>query len=198
MGAELRLALGRAENALDLSLRLNDAEAFWFIASAVVSARIPQYSELRKRLSRRDRRSNQGGCPSPRLGLGATKSRRSFLGVGTARNNAIETGQELKELAERTGQGNAILLSMEWQANLATINGRLEEAAAIAGLVPARGEELGIPAYAALVESQLSSIYILLGDLKKIERRKPGAGLTAPTPPTLASAGRGRCCYRSG
>ena len=178
VGESLRQALAQGENALDLSLRLNDAEAFWFIASAFVASPIPQYGELRKRLAAQMAKRSRAGAPILALGWALLTLAEALLEWGQ-RNRAIETGRELKELAERTGQGNAILLSMEWQASLATIDGRLDQADAIARQVPARGEELGIPAYAALVESQLSSIYILLGDQREIERRKPLGSLSA-------------------
>ena len=172
----LRQALRQAENALDLSLRLNDAEAFWFVASAMLVRRDPGYAELKRRLVAEMGRRSRAGAPIVALGWALLNLAGSFLEWGQ-RNRALETGQELKELAERTGQGNAILLSMEWQAYLAAIDGRLDEAVAIARQVPSRGAELGIPAYAALVESQLGSINLLLGDTEEIGRRLPRSGI---------------------
>jgi len=158
-----------ADKAIDLSLRLNDAEAFWFVAPAFLGI-ISHTTLTCENAWRRGHQAQQGGCPDPRPGLALLVLTQVFLEWGQY-DRAIEMGRELKELAERTGQGNAILLSMEWQAALATIDGRLDEAVAIAKQVPSRGEELGIPAYAALVESQLSSISLLLGDREAIRRQ---------------------------
>ena len=168
--------------AFDLSLRLNDAEAFWFVASSLMLFyNAPQNFQMKQHLVAEMEGRSRVGAPVLALAWSLLLLVAAFLERGQ-RSRAEEMGQELRQLAERTGQANAILLAMEWQAVLAAMDGRLEEAAAIARQVPTRGDELGIPYYATLVEPQLSRIHMLLGDGEEIRRlsdRNLGAPLKA-------------------
>jgi tetratricopeptide (TPR) repeat protein len=79
---------------------------------------------------------------------------------------------ELKELAERTHQPNAVIHDMACESTLATLGGRFEEAAAFSRRILERGEEFGMPAFAAFSEGLTAwADRILSADDQEVSRR---------------------------
>jgi len=77
------------------------------------------------------------------------------------RRRADEFFNQVQELAERTGQAILVLYSMEVESIRALLDGKLEQAAAIAETMRSRAEQLG-PAQYANIFSLFSSIMALL------------------------------------
>jgi tetratricopeptide (TPR) repeat protein len=73
-----------------------------------------------------------------------------LLNAGQLRR-AQKSIDELRETAERSGQVSTLLLAMQGNAGLATLDGRLEEAVEIAQNLRSRGEQLGPAEFANLV-----------------------------------------------
>ena len=68
------------------------------------------------------------------------------------RQRAEECFAELKAIAERSRQGNLLLASMNRDAVVATLDGRLDDAIAIGRQIEALGEELGLSTWAVMME----------------------------------------------
>jgi tetratricopeptide (TPR) repeat protein len=85
------------------------------------------------------------------------------------RSRACEFFDRLKETGERTGQSNLILSSMGCESVLACLEGRLEDAVAIAQNIKARGEQLDLAPFAISLAIVVSYMPLLqLGRLGQI------------------------------
>ncbi len=175
--------------ALGLARRLDDPEAFWFIAYTImINYGAQQYEEKLKLAEELTGRSRIGVAVKT-LATALSFACGPLLESGQ-RQRVDELCKEVKELAERTGQANAILLSMWGESNQATMDGQLEKAAEIVRQIRVRGDELGIPEYAATTADQAGSQHhLLLGNIKETLRRLVN-NPTALNPLFLAHVGR--------
>jgi len=144
--------------ALELARRLDDPEAFWFMGYYRLMQRPPQATEMRWHLA-----EELAGWP--RTGVSTKTLSMALLVIGTTflesgqRERAEELLIELKELAQRTGQLNAVMVSLWADSKIATMDGRLEDVEAIIEQMKARGEELNAPVYTASLVAQASMQY---------------------------------------
>ena len=87
--------------------------------------------------------------PVKTLGIALAWIGRTMLNSGR-RERAEEFYNEAKQLAERSGQGNLVLISMMIDGIFAMLDGRFEEVESINRQITERGEELGLAEYARL------------------------------------------------
>ncbi len=136
---------------------LGDNEAFWYMSyTQLVMMRNAQFIEERYRLAEELAGWPRTGVSVKVLGTSYYFLFEPLLQSGQ-RERAMKFYNELKQMAERTGQAHVILLSMALDCVLATIEGRLEEASEGRQAIIARGEELGIPGYGRACALQSSS-----------------------------------------
>ena len=147
--------------ALELARRLDDHETFWLAASSwlfLVTA--PQHGEEALRLAKELAARSRAGLRTQNLCLALRLIGSTFL-VWGQRGRAEEVWRELDELAQRTGQANALITSMLANAILATLDGLLEDAVATGQSISTRGDELGISGSAGQI-SAFASVRPLL------------------------------------
>jgi class 3 adenylate cyclase/tetratricopeptide (TPR) repeat protein len=139
--------------ALDLARRLGDPETFWFVAAGawLMYVTAPQHAGERRRLSEELATRSRAGVSEVTLGITLRFIGRELLESGQWQR-AEECFAELKGIAERSRQGNAILSSMEGDGIVATLDGRLDDAIEIGRQAEALGEELGFPTYGVVME----------------------------------------------
>jgi tetratricopeptide (TPR) repeat protein len=136
---------------------LGDNEAFWYMSyTHLVFMRMAQFTEERYRLAEELAGWPRTGVSVKVLGTSYYFLFEPLLQSGQ-REKAMKFYNELKQMAEHTGQAHVILLSMALDCILATIEGRFEEAAEGRQAILERGEELGIPGYGSACALQSSS-----------------------------------------
>jgi tetratricopeptide (TPR) repeat protein len=134
--------------ALDLARRLGDPEAHWFIAGLLlISVEAPQQDEKRLRLADELVEQSRHGMNPLILGSALMSIVHIFLEFGR-HGRAEDIMAELRTLAERSRQPNALMFSMISDALMAVWDGRLEEAVAIRRRTLSLAEELGILEFA--------------------------------------------------
>jgi tetratricopeptide (TPR) repeat protein len=135
---------------VDLARSINDPEAFWFAACALLNAAsAPQHAKARLRLAEELAHKSRTGIPPRLTGTGARCIGFVFLEIGQ-RKRAEEFFAESKQIAERSGQVNLLIASMASDAVLATLDGDLEKAVAICQSVLARADQPGVAQWASL------------------------------------------------
>ncbi len=147
---------------VELARRVNDTEAFWFAACAVLNiVAAPQHAKARLNLAEELAQIARAGI-SPRLyGIGSRLIGYVFLESGN-RQRAEEFSSELKQTAERSGQVNMLIASKACDSFQATIDGNLEEAVAISQSILARGDQPGTAQWANLFGSMAAYQPLLL------------------------------------
>ena len=147
--------------AMDLVRRLDDPDTFWWVAASwLYFVTAPQHGEEALRLAEELAARPRAGVRTETLYITLHFIAFTFLMWGK-RGRAEEVWRELDELAQRTGQGAALLLSMLNNATLATLEGRLDDAVATGQRVGTRGDEMGLSGYARRFSS-FSSVRPLL------------------------------------
>ena len=174
--------------ALELARRLDDPETFWLaVGSWIAFVTAPQHGEETLRLAEELAARPRAGLRTQTLGLGLLTSANTFF-VWGQRGRAEEVSRELDDLAQRTGQATVLIHSMLAQANLATLDGRLEDAVATGQSISNLGNEQGISGNADLISAYASMrtlLYLGKGDdALQIERM--------PYPKALCLAHLGR------
>ncbi|HEY3078494.1 MAG TPA: AAA family ATPase [Chloroflexota bacterium] len=153
---------------LDLARRLGDADAFWWAAlNWMFFLETPRHAEGRLRLA-------EELMAQPRAGVRARTLVGALLWIGDAllgwglRSRAEAAWSEVRDLASRIGQPNALLGAMMTEGLEATLDGRLEEAVTVGERIAGRGDDVGLPQYArvqAEVASARALLYLGLGDV---------------------------------
>ena len=194
----LNLAASRPEEAtplltraLVLARRLGNPETFWFAAGVWLNhVRAPQHSDERLRLGKELTEASRAGISIERICDVLGSSGGVFLESGQ-RQRAEDTWRELRELAQRAGLPRLQLHSMQDDAVLAGIDGRLVEAAETCLKATARFEELGLPG-----QGQVGSAFFGLGPLlylgKYNEALEAVKHLTSPQAQAICLAYLGR------
>jgi len=169
-----------------LARRLGDLSTFWQAAYFwLLYTTAPQHAKERLELA-----EELAGClrPTPGLSAGPAPGFQfmgdTFLALGQ-RRQAEEVWGELRNLAKRTGNVNAVIMSMAVDAVLATLDGHLEEVVHMGQSILTRGEEAGLSEFAGIhaVIADLRS-HIYLGKADDVLRR---------TTPRLALGERALC-----
>jgi tetratricopeptide (TPR) repeat protein len=144
-----------------LARQVNDPEAFCVAAvSRLLHASAPQHACVRLKLAEELAQKSRAGISTRTYGTAAIHIGSVLLECGQ-RRRAEESFNELKEMAERSGQANLLLCSMWMDGVLATLDGRLEDAVAIGQNARARGEQLG-PAQFGISMGIVASFMALL------------------------------------
>jgi tetratricopeptide (TPR) repeat protein len=136
---------------VELARHIDNLEAFCFaIASRLTKASAPQHGEVRLKLAEELVQKLRAGISARVYGIAVVAVIQVILESGQ-RSRAEEFSNELKEVAERTGQPNLLLESMAIEGVLATLDGRMEDAVTIGRNLLTRGEQLGPAQFAAVL-----------------------------------------------
>ncbi len=146
---------------LELARKVGDPESFSFAAgSRIIQGSASHHAVVRLALA-------EELALMPRAGL---STRMHSLVLGMIAQVLLEAGQrrraeefygQVKESAERSGQAVSVIYSMEIECIRALLDGKLDQAVAIAEAMRARGEQLG-PAQLANILSFIASSAALL------------------------------------
>jgi tetratricopeptide (TPR) repeat protein len=161
--------------ALELARRLGEPQTFWFIACMWLTyASAPQYTNERLRLAEELEGQSRTGVDVASLGITLMVIGNTFLGAGQ-RQRAEKLFNEVKELAERSGQVLLGLVPMALDGVIAGLDGLLENAAEIAQKILTRGEELNASTYAITLALVCGPTPLLrLGRADEVTRILPG------------------------
>jgi tetratricopeptide (TPR) repeat protein len=159
--------------AFELARRLGEPQTFWFIACMwLVYAQAPQHAQERQRLAEELEGWPRIGVDVASLGITLSIIGGAFLEAGQ-RERAEKLFNEVKELAERSGQVLLGLIPMALDGIMATIDGRLENAAEITQKILTRGEELNASSFALTVAQMAGSSPLYLGKVDQAIRLSP-------------------------
>jgi tetratricopeptide (TPR) repeat protein/archaellum biogenesis ATPase FlaH len=138
--------------AIELARRLEDPETYYVVANALLlCAQSPQNTDTRWRLAEELTAQTRTGATMLTLGTALVFAAFTLLESGQ-RQICEKLMDECREIAERSGQANLWFLTMVDACILATLDGRLEEVDDIGRKMRARGEELDLAGYSALME----------------------------------------------
>jgi tetratricopeptide (TPR) repeat protein len=130
------------KRAWDLARRLGEPQTFWFMAGMwLIYAQAPHYTRERWRLAEELEGQSRVGANAESLGITLFLVASTFLECGQ-RERAEKLFNEVKELAERSGQSILKLVAMGVDGFMAMQDGRLENAVAISQNIMARSAEL--------------------------------------------------------
>jgi tetratricopeptide (TPR) repeat protein len=159
--------------ALELARRLGEPQTFWFIACMwFVYAQAPQHAQERRRLAEELEGQPRIGVDVASLGITLAVIAGAFLEAGQ-RERAEKLYNEVKELAERSGQVLLGLMPMALDSIMATLDGHLENAAEIIQKILTRGEELNASSLALTVAQMAGNSPFYLGKVEQAIRLMP-------------------------
>ena len=142
--------------ALDLARRLDDPDAFVTIAVFwLILVTAPQHGEEGLRVAEELGTLYRAGVSPRELGTMFMFTGSTFL-VWGQRPRAEEMWSQLDELVQRTGQAYDLLMSMQSNGVLATLDGRWVDAVAMGESIVARGDELGPSQFARVLAAFVS------------------------------------------
>ncbi len=137
-------AIALEERALDLARRLGDTSALCSVVCELLQGRWrPEDQEEQLRLAQDFGERDLEGVNVTIKGFLWTRCGKVFL-AGGQREKAEQLWQRVDELAARTHDPDLLLLSLQNQAMLATLDGRLEAAIHLAARLTSIGDELGM------------------------------------------------------
>jgi tetratricopeptide (TPR) repeat protein len=135
---------------VDVARRVKEPEALWAAAiSQFIWASAPQHARSQLDLAEELTRQSGAGVSARTHGTTIEFIANALLESGQ-RQRAEEMLHQLKEIAERTGQANLLLDRMMMDSILATLDGRLEDAAAMGPDILARGEQMSFSQFAGV------------------------------------------------
>jgi len=124
----------------EMARRLGDPEAFWWISgSRFFHVAAPQHAGERLRLAEELAESSRIGVTAVTYGMVLFFIGHVLLESGQ-RQRAEKFFNEMRGIAERSGQVNLVMLSMCVDGTMATLDGRLEEAMEIGPRIRNLGE----------------------------------------------------------
>jgi tetratricopeptide (TPR) repeat protein len=148
------------KRALELARRLGEPQTFWFAACMwLIYAQAPQYTEERWRLAEELEGQSRVGVNAESVGVTLIFMGGVFLESGQ-RERAEKLLNEVKELAERTGQPVLELVSMGADIIMASLDGYLENAMETIQKVLTRSQELNLAPFASS-SAQLGTITLV-------------------------------------
>jgi tetratricopeptide (TPR) repeat protein len=163
-GSSLTEAAARLSRGLELARRLADTDTYWLTAVFWVWGMVGlKHDEERLRLAEKLAGQSWQGLSLQILSFGLHQIVHTFLEFGQ-RGRAEEMMNEVKTLADRSGQPNLLIMCMFHEAIMAIWDGRLEEAITIRRRMLARAEELGIFQFAVVWASWILPARVYLGD----------------------------------
>ena len=141
---DMNSGLMLVNRALDLARRLGARDTMWMSAAALLMYRAaPQHSNARKQLAEELWSSSRVGLKSMCMASTLMNIGGVFLSLGQ-RKRAEEVWNELRRLAQRTGEMIYIVMSLGMDAVLAVMDGRFEEMKNIIETIENRCIEAGI------------------------------------------------------
>ncbi len=147
----------------DLARRLGDLDTYWWVSSMWLStAKAPQHDEEQLRLAEEMAEQSRQSVSLSTLCWTLWVMAHTFLEFGR-RRRAEDIMDEMRTLAERSGQPHLLILSMVYDALRAIWDGRLEEAVETRRRILARAEELGMGQFAGIYASWILPAQIHLG-----------------------------------
>jgi len=163
-GISSREGVTLLSRALNLARSLGDHNTYWLAAATWLwGVEAPQHDEERIRLVQELIGQSRAGVDVLTLINALIVMMHIFTEFGQ-RRRAEEVMAELKALAERSGQGYALMWSMLSDAIRAIWDGHLEEAVATRRRVLDRGEELGMLEFAKAWSTWVLPAKVYLGD----------------------------------
>ncbi|UCB43892.1 MAG: protein kinase [Dehalococcoidales bacterium] len=159
-----RTAFSLYEKSLDLARRLEDNEAYCMVVPMWLAyASQPQNTEQRQKIAEELSQRSRAGVDLRIVG-GILHLLGTVYLEYEQRERCEEIWREYQEIAERTGQSNALLMSMQFRAILKTVDGRLDEAVQLADDILVRGIEWDLRRFARTGETFVGTrARILLG-----------------------------------
>ncbi|MGA2110259.1 MAG: hypothetical protein ABSH25_21740, partial [Syntrophorhabdales bacterium] len=157
--------------ALDAARRFGDPETFWFAALAwLANVEAPRHAGERRHLAEELTTRSRAGVSEATLGMALYVIGGALLESGQ-RQRAEECFAELRGIAERSRQGNLLLLSMACDAIAATLDGRLDEAIALGRQIESLGEELGFHTNGVMIRLRdTSTALAYVGKFDELDR----------------------------
>jgi tetratricopeptide (TPR) repeat protein len=150
--------------ALDLARHLGDPDAYWWAAITWLStAKAPQHDEEQLHLLEELVEQSRHGVSFSTLYWALWMIVHTFLEFGQ-RRRAEDVMDEMRTLAERSGQPNLLVLSMVYDALKAIWDGRLEEAMEMRRHILAHAEKLGMVQFAGIYASWILPAQVHLGN----------------------------------
>jgi len=150
--------------AMDLARHLGDLDAYWWAATTWLStAKAPQHDEEQLRLLEEMVEQSRHGVSFSTLYWALWMIVHTFLEFGQ-RRRAEDVMDEMRTMAERSGQPNLLVLSMVYDALRAIWDGHLEEAVEMRRRILARAEELGMGQFAGIYASWILPAQVHLGN----------------------------------
>jgi tetratricopeptide (TPR) repeat protein len=151
----MKYSAGRLEEGISLLSKalnqardLGDNETFWLVSVLwILFCRVPQLIRERLQIAEEIEHRSHIGVNETAGALGLASAGDIFLEDGQ-RQRAEACLREYKNMAERTGQVNLRLHSMEIEAIKKYVNGALTEALQIVESILTLGEELNLPEFA--------------------------------------------------
>jgi class 3 adenylate cyclase/tetratricopeptide (TPR) repeat protein len=140
--------------ALDVARRLGDPETFWFVAARawLMYVDAPQHTVERRRLAEEMATQPRARVSEETIGMTQIFTGGALIESGQ-RQRAEECFADLKAIAERSRQGNLLIVSRLADAFVATLDGRLDDVIALCRQAEDLGKELGLPGYGVLMET---------------------------------------------
>jgi tetratricopeptide (TPR) repeat protein/archaellum biogenesis ATPase FlaH len=157
---------------------LDDPETYWFITATWIIYSPPlKYAAERLQLVEEMIKKPRAGVSLMTTGTGLFFLIHALLEFGQ-RQRTVELVEELKILAEHSGQVNALGLALVMEGILATMDGRLEEAVKIGQRVRDIYQETGLEIYRIVLEGIASGpARLLLGKAEELLASYSSSGL---------------------
>ncbi|HEY41971.1 MAG TPA: protein kinase [Dehalococcoidia bacterium] len=132
------------DQAIDRIHKLGDDETFWMLVPLwLIYTTVPQYTEQRLQVTKELSMRSRAGVDTRAIVGGLAVLGITFLEYGQ-RERCEEILRKHREFAERSGQTNFLIQSLQFRAMLRTLDGRLDEAVQLADEIQVRGEEWGL------------------------------------------------------
>jgi len=172
---------------------LDNPETYWFITATWIIYSSPlKYAAERLQLAEEMRKKPRTGVSLMTAGSGIFFMIHALLESGQ-RQRTEELVEELKAIAERSGQVNTLGLALAAEGILATVDGRLEEAVKIGQRVRDIYREMGLDIYVAVVEGITSGpARLLMGEAEELQALYDSVGAESTPWYALILASLGR------
>ena len=142
-------AIAQRRRALELARRLGDLEILWWaMGFSLSSLPLIHHGEERRRIAEEMTTMSRAGVKPAVLSYALGHLINYFIARGE-RERAVEVLDEYKRMVEQSGQVNFQIASMSYDASLTAMDGNLEDAREMSRGTAIRGNEVGLPLFAA-------------------------------------------------
>jgi len=155
------------KQAIDIARRLDDPATLWAVAGFWMNfAQAPQHQEETLRLAEELQTQSRAGI-MPGASWAALQSVGYVFLAWGQRQRVEEAWDERRGIAQRVGVPSALIVSMQLDGTVATMDGRLEDAVEIANRIRAFGDEVGLAEYARVAAAV--AVYRALVHLGRVD-----------------------------